>query len=286
MSAEVTTASFGARLARATGERGTVCVGIDPHAWLLERWELPDTAEGLRRFGFAVVAAVAGRAAVVKPQVAFFERHGAHGLAALEEVIAAARAEGLLVIADAKRGDVGSTVDAYGEAWLREGSPLQSDALTVVAYQGVGSLAGPMDLAQRTGAGLFVLAATSNPESAVPQRALRVDGRTVAAGVAAEVVAENAARFGGEPLGSFGLVLGATVDLPAIGIDTSSLGGAPILAPGFGHQGAKLEDLRRLYGAAAGQVLVSSSRELLSAGPDGLADAVARQTEEVAACLA
>ncbi|GMA27593.1 orotidine-5'-phosphate decarboxylase [Arenivirga flava] len=286
MSTEVTPVSFGARLARATGAHGTVCVGIDPHAWLLERWELPDTAEGLRRFGFGVVSAAAGRAAVVKPQVAFFERHGALGLAALEEVIAAARAEGLLVIADAKRGDVGSTVEAYGEAWLRDGSPLRSDALTVVAYQGVGSLAGPMDLAQRTGAGLFVLAATSNPESAVPQRALRADGRTVAAGVAAEVVAENAARFADEPLGSFGLVLGATVDLAAIGIDTASFGGAPILAPGFGHQGARLQDLRRLYGAASGQVLVSSSRELLSAGPDGLADAIARQTEEVAACLA
>src|SRR6185312_14808881 len=135
---------FGQRLAGAFDAHGQLCVGIDPHGFLLQSWNLPDDASGLREFGLRVVEAAAGRVGVVKPQVAFFERHGSAGYRALEEVLAAARAAGLLVIADAKRGDVGSTVEAYAQAWLTPGHGLEVDALTMNAYPGVASLDAPV----------------------------------------------------------------------------------------------------------------------------------------------
>jgi orotidine-5'-phosphate decarboxylase len=174
--------SFGGRLAAAFAADGQLCLGIDPHARLLAEWGLPDSGPGTREFGLRAVEAAAGIVGIVKPQVAFFERHGSVGYAALEDVLAAARAAGLIVIADAKRGDVGSTVAAYGEAWLSPGSPLEADAMTISAYQGVGSIAEPIALAQAHGKGLFVLAATSNPEAVMAQtatigRVRRRDGR-------------------------------------------------------------------------------------------------------------
>ncbi|NKY08405.1 orotidine-5'-phosphate decarboxylase, partial [Cellulomonas hominis] len=131
---------FGARLAAAMSAHGPLCVGIDPHAALLDAWGLPDDAEGLRRFALTVLEAVGGRVAAVKPQSAFFERHGAAGVAVLEEVVAAGRDTGTLVVVDAKRGDIGSTMGAYADAYLRDGSPLAGDALTVSPYLGFGSL--------------------------------------------------------------------------------------------------------------------------------------------------
>ena len=281
-------ASFGDRLAGVFAERGRLCVGIDPHAHLLADWGLDASAAGLREFGLRTVDAAAGRAGIVKPQVAFFERFGSAGYAALEDVIRAARDAGLLVIADAKRGDIGTSVAAYAESWLTPGSPLEADALTVAAFQGVGSLAEPMRLAEETGKALFVLAATSNPEAAAVQQAVVADGpragMTVARAIIEDVHAFNQAQPP-HPLGTVGLVLGATVALGDYGIDTAVAiePAFPVLAPGFGHQGARVEDIDRLYGAYAPGVIVSESRGLLSAGPQRLADAVARRAEEVRA---
>ncbi len=263
------------------GERGG---GGAPPPALLRDWGLADDGDGLRAFGLAVVDAVRGRAGIVKPQVAFFERHGSAGYAALEEVLAAARAAGVIVIADVKRGDLGTSVEAYGQAWLTPGSPLEADAMTISAYQGVGSIAAPMALARETGKGLFVLGATSNPEARGIQTAVVADGSTVAASIVADVVTGNARA--GEAIGSVGVVLGATVDFAEYGIDLAALATTPVLAPGFGHQGATYADLPAIYGAAARLAVVSSSRSILQAGPSGLADAVARQAAEVAACRA
>lgn len=275
---------FGARLTRAFEASGQLCVGIDPHSGLLRDWGLPDSALGARDFGLRVVEAAAGRVGVVKPQVAFYERHGAAGFAALEDVLAAARAAGLLVIADAKRGDLGTTVDAYGEAWLSPGSPLEADAMTVVAYQGLGSLDGVLERAETVGKGLFVLAATSNPEAFATQTAARADGRSVAAGVVADVAERNAASAPGA-LGSVGVVIGATVALADFGLTDASLDGMPVLAPGFGHQGARFLELPELFGSAAHNVLVSASRSILSAGPRGIEAAIDDAVAEVgAAC--
>jgi orotidine-5'-phosphate decarboxylase len=274
------TVDFGSRLERVFAASGRLCVGIDPHAELLELWGLPDSASGARDFGLRIVDAVAGAAGILKPQVAFFERHGAAGYSALEDVLAAARAAGLLVIADAKRGDVGSSVDAYGEAWLTPGSPLEADAMTAVSYQGLGSLDGVLARAAAAGKGVFVLAATSNPEGAATQKAVRADRLTVAAGVVADVRERNS---GDQGLGSIGVVLGATVQLSDYGIEPERLAGVPILAPGFGAQGAELSDVRKLFGVASSHTVVNVSRSVLGAGPDGLAAAVRRASEEVAA---
>lgn len=281
--------AFGDRLAETFAERGRLCVGIDPHAHLLAEWGLPDSAAGVREFGLVAVEAAADRAGLVKPQVAFFERHGSAGYAALEEVIAAARAAGLLVIADAKRGDIGTSVTAYAESWLSPGSPLEADALTVAAFQGVGSIVEPMRLAEEQGKGLFVLAATSNPEAAAIQQAIVGAGLRAGSSVARAII-EDVHAFNQEqpphPFGTVGLVLGATVDLAAYGIDTTGAAVTPpfpVLAPGFGHQGARVEDAPRIFGAFAPGVIVSESRGLLGAGRAGLADAVARRAEEVRA---
>lgn len=271
---------FGERLAGVFATSGHLCVGIDPHPYLLEAWGLPDSADGLREFGLRVVDAAAERAGIVKPQVAFFERHGSRGFAALESVLAGARESGLLVIADAKRGDVGSSVEAYGQAWLTAGSPLEADAVTMSAFQGVGSLDGPARLARAGGKGLMVLAATSNPEAGSLQTATLTcgerTGRTVSASIVSEVNMWNRG-----PLGSFGVVIGATVRLAEYGIDPADLAATPILAPGFGHQGASIGDLRSLYGSASGNVIVSSSRALLAAGPSAIAAAITLQVSEL-----
>jgi orotidine-5'-phosphate decarboxylase len=287
---------FGSRLRAVFDSVGQLCVGIDPHSYLLKDWNLPDSAAGVREFGLRVVDAAAGVAGIVKPQVAFFERHGSAGFAALEDVFAAARAAGLLLIADAKRGDLGTSVEAYGEAWLTPGSPLEADALTISAYMGVGSINAPMALAEVHGKGLFVLAATSNPEARGIQTARIVDSLanpgtpslTVAAGIVDDVIDWNNSNAPGAD-GSIGLVLGATVAFSDYGIDLlgiASTPSTPVLAPGFGHQGARYGDLERLYGAAAPFAVVSASRSILQSGPDGIAAAVASHAREVFECRA
>jgi orotidine-5'-phosphate decarboxylase len=283
---------FGERLAAAFASTGRLCVGIDPHAGLLDQWGLPDSAEGAREFGLRVVGAAAGLAGVVKPQVAFYERHGSAGYAALERVLHEARDAGLEVIADVKRGDIGSSVDAYAEAWLTPGSPLEADAVTVSPYQGLGSLEPVLRRAEQAGKGVFVLAATSNPEAVAIQRAVLQQssraGDSVGGAIVAGVTTWNQGRADASSrgMGSVGVVIGATVDLRAAGIDRDGeppRPGLPVLAPGFGHQGAAATEYRGIFGALAGGVLVSESRSLLGAGPDGLADAIARRVDELGA---
>jgi orotidine-5'-phosphate decarboxylase len=251
---------FGARLAAAKLARGPLCLGIDPHPELLRAWELPATADGLATFCDICIEAFAGFA-VVKPQVAFFEAYGAAGFAVLERTIAALRSVGVLVLADAKRGDIGSTMAAYAAAWAGD-SPLAADAVTASPYLGFGSLRPLLEAAAANDRGVFVLAATSNPEGGTVQRAA-FDGRTVSQLIVdqAAVVNRSASRSGP---GYVGVVLGATVfEAP----DVSQLGG-PVLVPGVGVQGGRPEALGGLGGAAPGQLLPAVAREVLRAGPD------------------
>lgn len=281
-------ASFGDRLASAMGERSPLCVGIDPHATTLAAWGLGRDEQGLTAFGAALVDAAAGRAAIVKPQIAFFEAAGVAGYRALDATIRRARDAGLLVVADVKRGDIGTTGDDYALAWLDRDGPFAADAMTVSPYLGFGSLRGTIDVARRNGAGVFVLAATSNPEARVLQTAVLAEGprtgRTVAAGIVLDVADDNRS-VGDQALGDVGLVLGATLHLDDFGIDADAIGTAPVLAPGFGAQGARIEDLRALYGSRAEQVLVSESRGLLTDGPDGVAALVADRADRIVAAL-
>ncbi|WP_241982804.1 orotidine-5'-phosphate decarboxylase [Cryobacterium sp. TMT1-2-1] len=280
---------FGDRLQRAFDAHGQLCVGIDPHSWLLSDWDLPDSAAGVEAFGRTVVEAAAGRVGIIKPQVAFFERFGSAGFAALERILADARAAGLLVIADVKRGDLGTSVEAYAQAWLAVGSPLEVDAITVSAYMGVGSLDAAIDVAAEGGKGMFVLSATSNPEAALIQRAIVADGpragRSVARAILDEVAERNITATTG-PLGSIGVVLGATLDLAGFGIDVAAaplVALTPVLAPGFGHQGADVTNINALYGGYAQGVIVSESRSVLGAGPDRLVEAIVRRVAETGA---
>lgn len=268
---------FGARLRRVMDERGPLCVGIDPHAALLSSWGLSDDIAGLEAFTRTSVEALADTVAVVKPQAAFFERFGSRGIAVLERAVADLRAAGTLVVMDAKRGDIGSTMAAYAETFLHKDSPLFSDALTVSPYLGYGSLKPAVDLARASGAGLFVLALTSNPEGGEVQHAVRADGRNVGATMLAHLAEENA---GESPLGSFGAVVGATLgDLSSYELGING----PLLAPGIGAQGATAADLPTVFGAAVRNVVPNVSRGVLKAGPSvaALRDAAVRFADEV-----
>jgi len=255
--------------------RGPLCVGIDPHPALLKSWGLADDVAGLRRFSLTVVEAVASLAAAVKPQVALFERHGSAGMAVLEEVLAESRDQSVLTIADAKRGDIGSTMAAYADAWLRDESPLAADSVTLSPYLGFESLRPALDLAAETGRGVFVLALTSNPEGASVQHVGGAD--SVARRITSAAARENERYQSG--LGSVGLVVGATVGsaLADLDLDLAAVRG-PILAPGLGAQGATPADLRATFGDAYPLVLGTSSRDILAAGPKprGLREAAQR----------
>lgn len=270
---------FGARLEAAMAERGRLCAGIDPHVGLLREWGLPETVEGLERFALTATEALAPLCPVLKPQSAFFERFGSRGVAVLEGVVTTAREGGALVLLDVKRGDIGSTSQAYAEAYLDPSSPLAADAVTVSPYLGFGSLQPFVDVARAHGGGLFVLALTSNPEGPEVQHARTPAGESVAQTMLGHLRDLNAAEA--PALGSFGAVVGATIDPPGFDLD---MGGA-LLAPGFGAQGGTVEDLRRVFGAAAARLLPSSSRDVLRAGPDaaGLRDAALRTRDALGA---
>lgn len=274
----MTDPGFAARYRAAVAERGRLCAGIDPHAALLEQWGLPVSIEGLRAFAEACVAGLGPTAAVIKPQVAFFEVFGSAGFAILEETIAGCREAGALVLSDAKRGDIGSTMAAYTGAWLDDASPLCSDAVTVSPYLGFGSLEPAVGQARRTGRGIFTLARTSNPDGGALQTA-DAGGRTVA-----QSIVDAAAAVNADGSGTVGVVVGATREH---GLDLSALAG-PVLSPGLGTQGATAADLARIFaGSDLSWLLPAASRSILRAGPDpaALAAAVVATRDEIEAAL-
>ena len=189
-------AVFGERLAAAVAAHGPLCVGIDPHPGLLAEWGLADDWRGLERFALTCVDALAGHVAVVKPQSAFFERHGSRGIAVLERVLAGLAAQArpgvlaTLSLLDVKRGDIGSTMDGYADAYLAVGAPLGADAVTLSPYLGFGALASAIRTADDAGRGVFVLARTSNAEGGDVQLADRA-GRSVAQGIVDAAAAAN-----------------------------------------------------------------------------------------------
>lgn len=274
-----TTGPFGARLRAAMDERGPLCAGIDPHVGLLDAWGLTETVDGLRSFALGAAEALGPVAAAIKPQSAFFERFGSAGIAVLEETITICREAGALVVLDVKRGDIGSTAQAYADAYLDQRSPIAVDAITASPFLGFGSLEPMIETARRNDAGVIVLALTSNPEGPEYQHATKADGRSVAASVLDSL---RAANDGAGPLGSFGAVVGATIDPDALPVDLAING--PLLVPGIGAQGGTAEDVRRIFGDVLDLVLPASSREILGAGPDpaALRAAVASSAESFA----
>jgi orotidine-5'-phosphate decarboxylase len=252
--------TFPERLAAAVAAHGTLCAGVDPHGPLLAEWGLTDDAEGLARFADTCLAAFAGQVALVKPQSAFFERHGSAGIAVLERLLAGFAGSGTLTLLDVKRGDIGSTMDGYADAYLAVGAPLGADAVTLSPYLGFGSLAPALTAAAEAGRGVFVLARTSNPEGVDVQLA-QLGERTVAQAVVDGAAARNA---GAEPFGAVGVVVGATQEH---GLDLSALHG-PVLAPGIGAQGAGPAQVAARFCGLDGIVLPAAARSVLCAGPD------------------
>ncbi|MEY4320221.1 MAG: hypothetical protein RLZZ471_162 [Actinomycetota bacterium] len=277
--------SFSSRLVRNFERYGQLCLGIDPHASLLDDWGLEDSVDGLRTFSNRVLEAAIGRVGIIKPQVSFFERFGSKGFAVLEELATAANQTDMLVIMDAKRGDIGSTMDGYFDAWLSRTAPFVCDALTISPYLGFDSLSNVMASALENGKGLFVLAATSNPEGKSLQKA-DINGVSIAADILNRL--EDTNRVNLDPngsLGNFGAVVGATLNFQSVGIgqiyeDKTMV--TPLLAPGFGAQGASLNQCAELFGAASKRVIASVSRSVLSAGATGIENAIESANNELA----
>jgi len=267
-----------------------LCVGIDPHRELLAENNYDVSVAGLESFSMDLLDRLGNLVKIVKPQISFYESFGSKGFAVLERVLVEASNRDLLVIADAKRGDIGTTMQAYADAWLAKDAPFLTDALTVSPYLGVGSLAPAIAVAVERGKGLFVLSATSNKEGKDIQLA-RGKETTVANQVASEVAELNqvTATARGR-FGNIGLVVGATLDrekyeLGSINVAASDLL-IPILAPGFGAQGALLSQARMIFGTNAANVIYSVSRSALRDGMAGVQSVVSRDVAELAEALA
>jgi orotidine-5'-phosphate decarboxylase len=259
---------FADRLAEAVaGKRSQLVVGLDPRVELLPpEFRGEPEAEAVGRFCRGIVDAVAPHAVAVKPQSAFFEALGAGGMRALEDVCAYARAVGLLVLADAKRGDIGSTARAYAAAFLEprgRRAPL-ADALTVNPYLGRDSLEPFLQACRLHGAGVFCLVKTSNPGSADIQDLTLADGRPLWQQVA-ELVREWGEELVGENgLSAVGAVVGATHP-GAVREARRLLPHAVLLLPGVGAQGASTADVAGAFTSGAASALVAVSRSVLYA---------------------
>jgi orotidine-5'-phosphate decarboxylase len=258
----VSAESFAARFQRLADARSPLCVGVDPSAATLARLGLPDTPEGLRRFALTMAEAAGPVAAVIKPQAAHFERHGAEGMAILAETLRAARAAGALTIADVKRGDIGETMESYAAAWLGPGAPFPADAMTALPGMGFATLEPLLRAAEAAGGAVFAVVLSSNPEGAALQHARLPDGRSVAQSLAASIAARNAAA----PAPAAGAVIGATLGEAARPV-IAALDGALVLAPGIGAQGAGFADAARLFAPHGRSVVPNVSR---AAVPDRL----------------
>ena len=229
-----------------------------------------------------------GRVGVIKPQVAFFEKFGSRGFAVLEEFATEAQKSDILVIMDAKRGDIGSTMSGYFDAWLGKDAPFICDALTVSPFLGLDSLREVMSESLERSKGLFVLAATSNPEGKTIQRA-KVGESTISADILKNLDGINAvSKSAGARLGSFGAVVGATLNFSASGIaglQSDKDSATPILAPGFGAQGANLSEVRDLFQSSANRVIASVSRSVTGGGKNSLSGSIDQAKGELGKVL-
>jgi len=259
---------FASRLIAGARQLGPLCVGIDPHPGRIPALFGGDTPDGLAAWGEAVVAAAAGRACVVKPQVGLFERHGPDGMRALQRVCDASKAAGLMVITDAKRGDIGTTAKGYAAAYLSQDAPFYSDAVTVNPYMGMDTLEPFLQQAEANGKGVVVLARTSNPGSADFQ-AKDLEGAPLYARVV-EALAPAIERLkGADGWSSLMLVAGATGPDEARKLRTLAPD-ALFLVPGYGAQGGGAADALAGFAEVDGRLeggVVNASRSVTF--PDG-----------------
>ncbi len=272
-----------------------LCVGIDPHLARIPelfgggalRAADPATADAVERFCLALVDLLEGRTAIVKPQSAFFEQLGWRGVQVLEKVVARARDRGLMVLLDAKRGDIGSTAAGYAQASLAVDAPCPVDALTVNPYLGFDTVEAFTKIADAAGRGLFVLVKTSNPGSGDLQDRVLADGGAGEERVF-EAVARGLAPLAGRMTGaatgwsSLGVVVGATYPEQADHV-RRLLPHSLFLVPGYGSQGGSASDAVRSFvpgpaGLEGG--LVNSARGI--SFPEGAAMATTAKAWEAA----
>jgi orotidine-5'-phosphate decarboxylase len=256
--------SFAIRFSAVRSTFGPLAWGLDPSGELLESWKLGDSPDGLDRFVDIVLEAATGTVGLIKPQAAFYERHGWRGIRTLQRLISVAQGNGLLVILDAKRGDVGTTNDAYAEAYLGSDAPLAADALTVHPYLGLEAMGTFISRAHESGSCLLIVTRSSNPEGRPIQSAVRPGGRSVEEELLMGIGEINARLAPGE-IGPIGAVIGPTHLDPAL--DLVSPNGI-FLAPGVGAQGATPRDVADIFAACPDRVMPSASRSLLASGHD------------------
>jgi orotidine-5'-phosphate decarboxylase len=276
--------TFATRFATVRTRFGPLVWGLDPSGSLLDTWGVGDTPDGLDQFADIALQAATGTVGLVKLQAAFYERHGWRGFRTLQRLIAEAQGAGLLVIVDAKRGDVGSTNGAYAEAFLGADAPLGADALTVHPYLGLGAMGTFISRAHEAGSCLLVVTRSSNPEGRVVQAAIDPDGRTVEAGLLVAIGELNARLAPGE-IGPIGAVVGPiSMDPPLDLVAPQGL----FLAPGVGVQGATPHDVAQVFAACPERVMPSASRSLLGDSPEvgRLRDAVGRLADVFREALA
>lgn len=250
---------FASRLTAAARQFGPLCVGIDPHPGSIPDLFGGDTPEGVWKWSQAVIEAAEGKVAAVKPQAGLFERHGPEGMAALRAVARTARAAGLLVLMDAKRGDIGSTAEGYASAYLAPGGPFESDALTVNPYMGLDTLEPYARQATDAGKGVIVLVRTSNPGAADFQN--RIINGAPLYGHVAEALGPLTERLM-SPCGwsNLMMVVGATAPDEARAVRALAPK-ALFLVPGYGAQGAGAEEA--CAGLVRGQGgLINASRSV------------------------
>ncbi len=243
---------------------GPLAWGLDPSGELLGSWGLGDSPDGLDRFADLMLDTVPGVVGLVKPQSAFYERHGWRGIRTLQRLLAGLRSAGLLAVLDVKRGDVGTTNAAYAEAYLGPGAPMEADAMTVHPYLGLGAMDPFVTLAHESGACLLVVTRSTNPEGRAVQAACGDDGLSVEAALLAEIGRLNGELAPGQ-VGPVGAVVGPAHLDPALDLVAAN---AIFLAPGVGAQGATTDDVARTFAACPDRVIPSASRSLLAAGPD------------------
>lgn len=274
---------FASRLTSATAKFGPLCVGIDPHPGAIPALFGGDTPEGVWKWSQAVVEAAAGKVAAVKPQVSLFERHGPEGMAALQAAGRAARAAGLVVLMDAKRGDIGSTAEGYAAAYLAAGAPFEGDAVTVNPYMGLDTIEPFARVAKAEGKGVIVLVRTSNPGAGDFQSRI-ISGAPLYARVA-EALGPMTERLM-SPCGwsNLMMVVGATAPEEARAVRALAPK-ALFLVPGYGAQGAGAAD--SCAGLVEGQGgVVSASRSVnFPKGAEGAADMAAWRAAIEAAIL-
>lgn len=256
--------SFAERFERMAAERSGFCLGVDPSPQLLSDWSLPISSQGLAEFVSIALETADRSVGIIKPQVAFFEAFGVPGMIELNRLIAGARELGLLVIADAKRSDIGSSMSAYARAWLGE-EGFNADAVTATAYLGMGTLTPLLEMARRGGKAVFVVVRSSNPEGQALQSA-DMNGLPLADRLAMSIREENERLLPDAEVGPVGSVIGATLGNEA-GKTARLMPNALFLVPGLGAQGATFDDLRRIFAGGERRVIPSSSRAILSAGP-------------------